>query len=99
MLKRLLTLIAANEGVSSLDWLAREMDVPPAMAEQLIGELVRAGYLRTAYGECEPVGCGACPLHSRCQPPTGFRLWELTPKGRRLLAESLSSQPITLADR
>jgi len=85
MLKRLLSLIAANEGVSSLDELAREMDVPPAMAEQLISELVRAGYLRTAYGGCEPVGCGACPLHSRCQPPVGVGLWELTNKGRRLL--------------
>ena len=85
MLKRLLTLIAANEGVSSLDWLAREMDVPPAMAEQLIGELVRAGYLRTAYGECELAGCDACSLRSRCQPPVGVGLWELTEKGRRLL--------------
>jgi DNA-binding MarR family transcriptional regulator len=99
MLRRLLTLIAANEGVSSLDELAQEMGVPPAITEQLIGELVRGGYLRTAYGECAPIGCAACPARVSCHPPTGFRLWELTPKGRRLLAESLSSQPITLADR
>jgi hypothetical protein len=55
------------------------------MAEQLVGELVRAGYLRTAYGECEPAGCGACSLRSYCQPPVGIGLWELTEKGRRLL--------------
>jgi hypothetical protein len=85
MLKRLLSLIAANEGVSSLDSLAREMDVPPALAEQLMSELVRGGYLRTAYAECEPVGCGACPARVICQQPTGVGLWELTNKGRRLL--------------
>ena len=85
MLKRLLSLIAANDGTSSLDSLAREMGVPPAMAEQLLSNLVHMGYLRTAYGECEPVGCGACPLHSCYQPPVGVGLWELTNKGRRLL--------------
>ena len=91
MLKRLLSLIAANEGVSSLDELAQEMGVPPAITEQLISELVRAGYLHTAYGECEPVGCGACPARMNCHQPRGVGLWELTPKGRRLLGESLSS--------
>ena len=85
MLKRLLSLIAANVGVSSLDELAREMDVPPAMAEQLISELVRGGYLHTAHGECEPAGCGACPARVSCHQPTGVGLWELTNKGRRLL--------------
>jgi hypothetical protein len=85
MLKRLLSLIAANEGVSSLDELAWGMGVPPAMAEQLMSELVRGGYLRTAYAECEPVGCGACPARVICQQPTGVGLWELTNKGRRLL--------------
>jgi len=35
--------------------------------------------------ECEPAGCGACPLRSCCQPPVGIGLWELTEKGRRLL--------------
>lgn len=85
MLKRLLTLIAANEGVSSFDALAHEMSVPPTMAEQLLSNLVHMGYLRTASAECEPVGCGACPLHSCCQPPAGVGLWELTNKGRRLL--------------
>jgi len=85
MLKRLLSLIAANEGVSSLDELAREMGVPPAMAEQLMSGLVRVGYLHTAYEECEPVGCGACPARVSCHQPTGVGLWELTNKGRRLL--------------
>jgi predicted ArsR family transcriptional regulator len=91
MLKRLLALIAANDGTSSLDELAREMGVPPAMAGQLLAELVRMGYLRTAQGECLPVSCAACPLQGQCGPPMGVGLWEVTEKGRHLLAESLSS--------
>ncbi len=84
MLKRLLALIAANDGTSSLDELAREMGVPPAMVEQLLTELVRMGYLRTAQGEeCPPVSCAACPLQGQCGPPLGVGLWEVTEKGRR----------------
>jgi predicted ArsR family transcriptional regulator len=91
MLKRLLALIAANDGTSSLGELAREMGVPPAMAEQLLTELARMGYLRTAQGDCPPVSCAACPLQGQCGPPLGVGLWEVTEKGRHLLAESLSS--------
>jgi hypothetical protein len=88
MLKRLLNLIAANKITSSLDGLAEEMGIPRALAEQLLTELVRTGYLRTALDECPPVGCATCPLHSHCRPPAGVGLWELTDKGRRLLTES-----------
>ena len=91
MLKRLLTIIAANDGTSSLDWLAREMGVPLAMAEQLMAELVRMGYLRLGLAACTPVGCAACPARVSCHPPTGVGLWELTDRGRRLLTESPSS--------
>jgi len=85
MLKHLLSLIATNEGISSLDSLAREMDVPPAMAGQLMDELARRGYLRRGLAGCTPVGCAACPARVSCDSPAGLRLWELTPKGRRLL--------------
>jgi predicted ArsR family transcriptional regulator len=91
MLKRLLALIAANDGTSSLDELAREIGVPPAMVEQFLTELARMGYLRTAQGECLPVSCAACPLQGQCGPPLGVGLWEVTEKGRRLLAGSPSA--------
>lgn len=86
MLKRLLALIAANDGTSSLDELAREMGVPPAMAAQLLTELVRMGYLRTTQGDCPSFSCAACPLQGQCGPPLGVGLWEVTEKGRRLPA-------------
>jgi hypothetical protein len=85
MLKRLLTLVAANDGASSLAGLAREMGIPRAMAEQIMSDLVRGGYLRPGLVACAPMGCAACPARVGCHPPTGFRLWELTNKGRCLL--------------
>lgn len=88
MLKRLLTLIAANDGTSSLDWLAREMGVPRPLTRQLITDLVRTGHLRVAQEICPTAGCAICPVRPTCQPTTATGLWELTDKGRRLLVES-----------
>jgi len=88
MLKRLLTLIAANQGVSSLDKLAREMGVPRPLARQLITDLVRTGHLRVAQEICPTAGCATCPVRPTCQPTTATGLWELTDKGRRFLVES-----------
>ena len=86
MLKRLLNLIATNDGTFSIDALAQEMGIPRTLVKQLLAELVRAGYLRTALRECAPTGCAACPAHVSCYPPTGIGLWHLTDTGRRLLA-------------
>jgi predicted ArsR family transcriptional regulator len=86
MLKRLLTLIAATDGVSSLDELARAMSISQPLVEQLMTELVRMGYLRAAEGNCATAACASCPVQSGCQPRTTIGLWELTDKGRRLLA-------------
>jgi predicted ArsR family transcriptional regulator len=81
MLKRLLSLIATHDGVSSLDELAHEMGVPRPLVEQLMTELVRRGYLTTTKAECPPRACAACALRPGCQPPMGIALWELTEKG------------------
>jgi hypothetical protein len=88
MLKRMLTLIAATDGVSSLDELARVMRIPRPLAEQLMTELVRTGYLRAVQGNCATAGCAGCPAQSECQPGTTIGLWEFTDKGRRLIAVS-----------
>ena len=84
MLKRLLSLIATNDGVSSLDELAQEMGVPRPLVKQLMAEVVRAGYLRRGLAGCTPAGCAACHARLSCQQPPGFALWELTNKGRCL---------------
>jgi predicted ArsR family transcriptional regulator len=85
MLKRLLSLIATKDGVSSLDELAQEMGVPRLMVEQLMAELVRGGYLNVAKEACPLPGCAGCALRPGCQPPLGIEVWELTEKGERLL--------------
>jgi hypothetical protein len=94
MLKRLLNLIATSDGTSSIDALAREMGITRTLVGQLVAELVRAGCLRTALEACAPAGCTTCPAYRQCAPPMGVGLWEVTQKGRRLLTESPSSQPI-----
>jgi predicted ArsR family transcriptional regulator len=94
MLKRLLTLIAATDGVRSLDELARAMSISQPLVEQLMTELVRMGYLRAAEGTCAAAACSGCPVQSGCQPGTTIGLWELTDKGRRLLAELGSADSV-----
>ena len=88
MLKRLLSLIAANGGVSSLDELAQEMGVPRPLVKQLMAELVRGGYVNTAKEGCLPPGCAGCALRPGCQPTLGIGVWELTEKGAALLART-----------
>jgi hypothetical protein len=92
MLKRLLTLIAANDGVTSVDGLARAMGVPRTLVEQLIADLVRTGHLRLARSDCAPAACSHCPVRSDCGPSASIGLWELTDKARRLLAAEASVQ-------
>lgn len=93
MLRRLLAIIAGRQGVVSYDELARELGVSRQLVEQLVADLLRSGCLRMAVDECVVEGCASCPLHSSCSLPGGVRLWELTDKGRRWLAEPQDSAP------
>ena len=93
MLRRLLAVIAGCQGVCSYDELARELGVSRTLVEQLVADLLRSGCLRMALDECMVEGCTSCPLHSSCSLPGGARLWELTDKGRRWLAEPQGSAP------
>jgi predicted ArsR family transcriptional regulator len=86
MLERLLTLIAAADEVTSVDGLARAMGVSRALAERLMGDLVRMGHLRLVHSDCATATCSSCPMRSDCGPSIG--LWELTEKGRRAIAKS-----------
>jgi hypothetical protein len=86
-------LIAGCQGVCSYEELARELGVSPSLVEQLVADLLRSGSLRMALDECVPEGCASCPLRTSCRLPGGVRLWELTDKGRRWLAEPRGSSP------
>jgi L-amino acid N-acyltransferase YncA len=94
MLKRLLSLIATNDGVSSLDELAREMGVPRLLVKQLMAEAVRAGYLRRCLAGCTPAGCAGCHVRVSCHQPAGFALWELTNKGRACSPDASALIPL-----
>jgi hypothetical protein len=93
MLRRLLALIADCQGVCSHEELARELGVSRSLVEQLVADLLRSGCLRMALDECVAEGCASCPLRTSCSLPGGVRLWELTDKGRRWLAQPQGSPP------
>ena len=93
MLRRLLALIADRRGVCSYDDLARGLGVSRPLVEQLVADLIRTGCLRMAIGECLVEGCTSCSLRTSCSLPGSVRLWELTDKGRRWLAQPQRSAP------
>jgi hypothetical protein len=85
MLERLLRIVAA-EGAATVSGMAQRLDVSPALAETMLADLVRQGYLKPL-----AVGCGGrcarCPLHTACLFEGPRRLWVLSGKSEALLAE------------
>jgi DNA-binding MarR family transcriptional regulator len=76
--------IVASEGTASSAGLARRLGVSRALAEHMLEELARHGYLNAVAGECA-APCERCPLRSACLFGRRGRIWSLSPKGRRLL--------------
>lgn len=74
--------LAADKGALTIDALAREMAVSPAVAEQLFAELVRLGYLAAVASQCA-APCGHCPVKEGCRFIRQPRLWVITEKGDR----------------
>ncbi|MGC9400183.1 MAG: hypothetical protein ACP5HM_13735 [Anaerolineae bacterium] len=85
MLRELLRVLAADEGIQTPVDVARALDVAPALVEDMIRQLVRQGYLSPS-GQCQ-AGCAACPLKSACGARhQQTRFWTLTPKAKHLLS-------------
>lgn len=82
MLDAVLRLAAARERMT-IEEIARELAVSPAMAEQIFRELARYGYLERASACAAP--CGGCSLKDACQAGREPRVWTVTAKGRRAL--------------
>lgn len=86
MLWKILHELATGSRAQSLEAVARALDITPAMAQQMTEELVRLGYLSEA-ASCAS-GCGGCVRQSACGlASAGSRLWSVTPKGYRALAQ------------
>lgn len=77
MLERLIALL--DEGVSTVDALARELGVSRAMVDTMLEDLARRGLVRaveSCSGACQ--GCGV----SGCLSSWRGRAWTLTSPGR-----------------
>jgi len=60
MLRELLRVLAADEGIQTPVDVARALDVAPALVEDMIRQLVRQGYLSPS-GQCQ-AGCAEYQL-------------------------------------
>ncbi|MGD0766565.1 MAG: hypothetical protein ABR978_09740 [Dehalococcoidia bacterium] len=90
MLKRLLSLIAEGRRTWSSETLARELNVPSPLIDDLLERLGREGYL-TCASRAALAACAHCSVRSSCDT-SGAGLWQLTNKARRLLSAEASAQ-------
>ncbi len=80
MFRDLLTVLADGEAHTHAS-LAVRLGVSPTLVEQMVAQLVKAGYLKAA-PQCHD-GCVHCPMQAICGVQRKLRLWVLTEKGRR----------------
>jgi predicted ArsR family transcriptional regulator len=80
VLRQLLRL-AVDGGPGSLQEMAGHLGVSPALAQMMLGDLVRMGLLRSADAACGS-GCGGCLRSPGCGQGG---LWIVTEAGRRAL--------------
>lgn len=85
MLERLLRIVAA-EGAGSVSALARHLGVSEQLAAAMLEDLGRQGYLMPFAMGCRGQ-CAHCPLRTGCRYEGRLRLWVLSRKSERLLAE------------
>jgi predicted ArsR family transcriptional regulator len=82
VLRDTLRLVASGEVASNGD-LAKRLGITPALAEQILEELVKGDYLRSARSGCNR-GCEGCPAARDC---AGLpEVLTLTDRGRAALA-------------
>ncbi len=78
MLEQLLQRIATG-GIHSYAQLAREMDVSPALLQQMLEDLERMGYLRRLANACD-TACSHCEKSPTCAIHGPGEVWTLTEK-------------------
>jgi len=75
MLEQLLALLSTGSLMSTAQ-LARHLGVGLVLVEQMLADLVRAGYLQEVPATCS-TGCGICASRAACARP---RMWMHTAK-------------------
>ncbi len=85
MLRKLLHLVTEKGTVNDSE-LACELGISQALLKQILGELVRQGYLQPlTRGNSVP--CKRCQLHMACLYGNQPRIFALTAKGDRIVAD------------
>lgn len=92
MLLKLLALMARSQGIATTRAMARELGVGEGLLERMLEDALRLGYLDLLPQGCQSVACERCSLRAACTSEGATRLWSLTDRGRRLLAEREPSQ-------
>jgi predicted ArsR family transcriptional regulator len=90
MLEAILRL-AAEQDTADVALIADALDLSPALVSSALEELTRQGYLRVVVTGCAGP-CAGCPSRATCLFGSPPRIWSLTPKGERLLAERSSRE-------
>jgi hypothetical protein len=81
MLLQALRLIERGQA-TTVEELAAQLGLSPALGKQLVADLVRLGYLQPLAAPC-PGQCTGCSQEGACS--LGFLSWAITPKGQRAL--------------
>lgn len=84
MLREILSALA-EDTIYSPASLAHKLGVSESLLQPMLNDLVQMGYL-AENGNCV-LSCGNCPLAKACGPTKTQRLWLLTEKGQKLVAE------------
>lgn len=74
MLEKLLALIT-EQGAVQISLLAHQLDVSPALVEEMIKHLERVGSLKPVES-CTESHCSGCPVAQACGPGK-VRLWQV----------------------
>lgn len=90
MLRKFLRLAFGRDATETAD-LARELGVSVQQVRLMVETLERLGYLeKVAAGDEQ--SCERCAMHVTCLLTDCPRIWRLTPKGERCLADD--SEPL-----
>lgn len=78
MLLNLLKTIQSHP-LADMDEIARELDIPAKLLDEMVLNLTRKGYLKSLK-DCDSA-CGHCPLGDACAGNVRPSVWMLTEKG------------------
>ena len=87
MLRKFLRLAFGRDTTETAD-IARELGISVQQVRLMIETLERLGYLEKA-AEGSDQSCERCAMHVTCLLTDCPRIWRLTPKGERCLADDL----------